>query len=152
MKQACGKECTTACQLLQVQALTTNAERYSLSAAVFTALTDKELEIGGLMSYDRAVIKMGAQALHQIYTQLIQASHALNQGPAGEQQAAAADISHLLDQLCLLPLAPLLPLPPLLPLLPLACATTISLLYGDASERWSNCRSSFEQSATCMLL
>jgi len=63
----------------------TNAERYSLSAAVFTALTDVELEIDGLMSYDRAVIKMGARALHQIHTQLIQASHALNQGPAGEQ-------------------------------------------------------------------
>ena len=81
----CGKACTTACQLLQVQALMTNAERYSLSAAVFTALTDVELEIDGLMSYDRAVIKMGARALHQIHTQLIQASHALNQGPAGEQ-------------------------------------------------------------------
>lgn len=65
----------------------TNAERYSLSAAVFTALTDVELEIDGLMSYDRAVIKMRAQPLHQIHTQLIQASHALNQGPAGEQQA-----------------------------------------------------------------
>ncbi|DBB10511.1 hypothetical protein WJX82_011175 [Trebouxia sp. C0006] len=69
----------------QVQALMTNAERYSLSAAVFTALTDVELEIDGLMSYDRAVIKMGAQPLHQIHTQLIQASHALNQGPAGKK-------------------------------------------------------------------
>ncbi len=65
----------------------TNAERYSLSAAVFTALTDVELEIDGLMPYDRALIKMAAQPLHQIHTQLIQASHALNQGPAGEQQA-----------------------------------------------------------------
>lgn len=69
----------------QVQALMTNAERYSLSAAVFTALTDVELEIDGLMSYDRAVIKMGAQPLHQIHTQLIQASHALNQGAAGRK-------------------------------------------------------------------
>ena len=69
---------------MQVQALMTNAERYSLSAAVFTALTDVELEIDGLMSYDRAVIKMGAQPLHQIHTQLIQASHMLNQGPVGE--------------------------------------------------------------------
>ena len=70
----------------------TNAERYSLSAAVFTALTDVELEIDGLMSYDRAVIKMGAQPLHQIHTQLIQASHALNQGAAGEQQACVFSV------------------------------------------------------------
>ena len=63
----------------------TNAQRYSLSAAVFTALTDVELEIDGLMSYDRAVIKMGAQPLHQIHSQLIEASKPLNQGPVGEQ-------------------------------------------------------------------
>ena len=62
----------------------TNAERYNLSAAVFTALTDVELEIDGLMSYDRAVIKMGAQALYQIHSQLLNASQALNQGPSGE--------------------------------------------------------------------
>ena len=62
----------------------TNAERYSLSAAVFTALTDVELEIDGLMSYDRAVIKMGAEPLHEMHTRLIEASKALNCGPHGE--------------------------------------------------------------------
>ena len=60
----------------------TNAERYSLSAAVFTALTDVEIEIDGLMSYNRSCIKMGAKPLHQMHTQLIQASKALNKrGP-----------------------------------------------------------------------
>ena len=68
---------------MQVQALMTNAERYSLSAAVFTALTDVEIEIDGLLSFDRAVIKMGAQPLHRIHTQLIQASKNLNSGPTG---------------------------------------------------------------------
>lgn len=62
----------------------TNAERYSLSAAVFTALSDVELEIDGLLSYDRAVIKMGAPPLHQMHTQLIEASKALNGGPTGQ--------------------------------------------------------------------
>ena len=62
----------------------TNAERYSLSAAVFTALTDVELEIDGLLSYDRAVIKMGAPPLHQMHTQLIEASKVLNGGPTGQ--------------------------------------------------------------------
>lgn len=69
---------------LQVQALMTNAERYNLSAAVFTALTDVELEIDGLMSYDRATIKMGAQPLNRIHSQLIEASRAINNGPTGE--------------------------------------------------------------------
>lgn len=69
---------------MQVQALMTNAERYSLSAAVFTALTDVEIEIDGLLSFDRAVIKMGAQALHRIHTQLIEASKDLNSGPTGQ--------------------------------------------------------------------
>ncbi len=78
--------------LVQVQSLMTNAERYSLSAAVFTALTDVELEIDGLMSYDRAVIKMGAQPLHQIHSQLIQASHVLNQGPVGEKHCTCRSI------------------------------------------------------------
>ena len=62
----------------------TNGERYNLSAAVFTALTDVECEIDGLLSYDRAVIKMGAQALHQIHSELIQSSLALNREPVGE--------------------------------------------------------------------
>lgn len=69
----------------QVQSLMTNAQRYSLSAAVFTALTDVELEIDGLMSYDRAIIKMGAQPLHQIHSQLVEASKPLNQGPVGRK-------------------------------------------------------------------
>ena len=70
--------------MIQVQSLMTNAERYSLSAAVFTALTDVEMEIDGLMSYDRAVVKIGSQALHQIHSQLLNASNTLNQGPSGE--------------------------------------------------------------------
>ena len=69
---------------LQVQSLMTNGERYNLSAAVFTALTDVECEIDGLLSYDRVVIKMGAQALHQIHSELIQSSLALNHQPVGE--------------------------------------------------------------------
>ncbi|KAL3162069.1 hypothetical protein ABBQ38_009135 [Trebouxia sp. C0009 RCD-2024] len=67
------------------QALMTNAERYSLSAAVFTALTDVELEIDGLMSYDRAVIKMGAQPLYEMHTRLIWASEDLQHGGQGRK-------------------------------------------------------------------
>ncbi|KAL3141486.1 hypothetical protein ABBQ32_005048 [Trebouxia sp. C0010 RCD-2024] len=69
----------------QVQALMTNAERYSLSAAAFTALTDVELEIDGLMSYDRAVIKMGAQPLYEMHTRLIEASKELHCGAQGRK-------------------------------------------------------------------
>lgn len=72
---------------LQVQALMTNAERYSLSAAAFTALTDVELEIDGLMSYDRAVIKMGAQPLYEMHTRLIEASKELHCGAQGEDDS-----------------------------------------------------------------
>lgn len=72
------------CNCWQVQALMTNSERYSLSAAVFTALTDVEIEVDGLLSFDRAVMKMGAQPLHRIHTQLIQASKALNDSPTGQ--------------------------------------------------------------------
>lgn len=61
-----------------------NGERYNLSACVFTALTDVECEIDGLLSYDRAVIKMPAQALHQIHSELISSSVALNHNPSGE--------------------------------------------------------------------
>lgn len=61
----------------------TNGERYNLSAAVFTALTDVECEIDGLLSYDRSVIKMPAQALHQIHSELIQSSVNLNHNPSG---------------------------------------------------------------------
>lgn len=73
----------------------TNAQRYSLSAAVFTALTDVELEIDGLMSYDRAIIKMGAQPLHQIHSQLVEASKPLNQGPVGELPPCSCPAAHL---------------------------------------------------------
>lgn len=80
---------TTSCDHeVQVQALMTNAERYSLSAAIFTALTDVEIEIDGLLSFDRAVIKMGSQSLHSIHTQLIQASKDLNSGPTGQHHAS----------------------------------------------------------------
>ena len=80
----------------------TNAERYNLSAAVFTALTDVELEIDGLMSYDRAVIKMGAQPLNQIHTQLIQASSALNNGPTGQLYKICICTSRASAQVCIM--------------------------------------------------
>ena len=66
-----------------------NGERYNLSGAVFTALTDVECEIDGLLSYDRAVIKMPAQALHQIHSELINSSIALNHNPSGKADTAA---------------------------------------------------------------
>lgn len=72
----------------------TNAERCSMSAAVFTGLTDVELEIDGLLTFDRAVIKMGAQPLHRIHSQLIQASKALNDSPAGQCHSSHPRMHH----------------------------------------------------------
>lgn len=41
-----------------------------LSAAVYTQTTDVEIEINGLMTYDRKVIKMPEEKLHQMHQQL----------------------------------------------------------------------------------
>ncbi|MGV3764105.1 glycoside hydrolase family 2 protein [Parapedobacter sp.] len=41
-----------------------------LSAAVYTQTTDVEIETNGLMTYDRAVVKMPAEELHQWHQQL----------------------------------------------------------------------------------
>jgi len=41
-----------------------------LSAAVYTQTTDVEIETNGLMTYDRKVIKMPAERLHQVHSKL----------------------------------------------------------------------------------
>jgi len=43
-----------------------------LSAAVYTQTTDVEGEVNGLMTYDRAMVKMGIENLHRINSQLYQ--------------------------------------------------------------------------------
>ena len=45
-----------------------------LSAAVYTQTTDVEIEVNGLMTYDRKVIKMAADKLSKIHQQLYQPS------------------------------------------------------------------------------
>ncbi len=44
-----------------------------LSAAVYTQTTDVEVEVNGLMTYDRKVIKMPAEALHKLHRKLYDA-------------------------------------------------------------------------------
>jgi hypothetical protein len=44
--------------------------RPGLSAAVYTQLTDVESEVNGLMTYDRAVLKVDAEALARIHEEL----------------------------------------------------------------------------------
>jgi hypothetical protein len=50
-----------------------------LSAAVYTQTTDVETEVNGLMTYDRAVIKMDPDKLYQANRQLIELSNRLPQ-------------------------------------------------------------------------
>ena len=44
-----------------------------VSAAVYTQTTDVEMEVNGLMTYDRAVTKMPAQELYKINREVIEA-------------------------------------------------------------------------------
>jgi hypothetical protein len=44
-----------------------------LSAAIYTQTTDCEIEINGLMTYDRKVMKMPAEKLREISTELYEA-------------------------------------------------------------------------------
>jgi hypothetical protein len=48
--------------------------RKGLSAAVYTQTTDVEVEVNGLMTYDRKIIKMPVDSLQQLHSQLYQAS------------------------------------------------------------------------------
>ncbi|MBZ0302725.1 MAG: glycoside hydrolase family 2 [Anaerolineae bacterium] len=41
-------------------------ETRGLAAAIYTQTTDVEIEVNGMMTYNRAVIKMGAEAVHDI--------------------------------------------------------------------------------------
>jgi hypothetical protein len=43
-----------------------------LGAAVYTQLTDVEMEVNGLMTYDRAVIKFDEAHMQQIHQSLIE--------------------------------------------------------------------------------
>ena len=51
---------------------------FSLSAAVYTELTDVEAEVNGMLTYDREVMKMDASALHKVHTDLLDQSRQLN--------------------------------------------------------------------------
>ena len=51
-----------------------NLISHGLSAAVYTQITDVEVEINGLMTYDRRVIKMPAAQLKEIHSKLYDAS------------------------------------------------------------------------------
>ena len=51
-----------------------NLIKLGLSAAVYTQTTDVEVEVNGLMTYDRKVIKMPVDSLKQVHNQLYNAS------------------------------------------------------------------------------
>jgi beta-galactosidase/beta-glucuronidase len=57
--------------LAQIQEL---METQALSAAVYTQITDVEGEINGIMTYDRAVLKLDAEAARAAHEALIEAS------------------------------------------------------------------------------
>ena len=73
--------------IAQISALMA-APEFSLSAAVYTELTDVEAEVNGMLTYDRQVMKMDAEALHKVHTDLLEQSRQLNK----------ADTAVLLDQ------------------------------------------------------
>lgn len=52
-------------------------EDSGLNAAVYTQLTDVETEVNGLLTYDRAVLKMDEAELRTAHERLIQAAHAI---------------------------------------------------------------------------
>lgn len=54
------------------------APEFSLSAAVYTELTDVEAEVNGMLTYDRQVMKMDANALHKVHTDLLEQSRQIN--------------------------------------------------------------------------
>jgi hypothetical protein len=43
---------------------------YGYSAAVYTQTTDVEIEVNGLMTYDRKVIKLDEQAVRKVNTEI----------------------------------------------------------------------------------
>lgn len=49
-------------------------ENGRLSAAIYTQITDVETEVNGIMTYDRAVIKMDAETIAAAHRELIEAS------------------------------------------------------------------------------
>lgn len=63
--------------IAQISALMA-APEFSLSAAVYTELTDVEAEVNGMLTYDRQVMKMDQQALYKVHTELLDASTQLN--------------------------------------------------------------------------
>lgn len=60
--------------LQQVRGLMLNT---GLSAAVYTQLTDVEIEVNGIMTYDRAVVKLDAAKITAAHQELIEASKSI---------------------------------------------------------------------------
>lgn len=67
--------------IAQISALMA-APEFSLSAAVYTELTDVEAEVNGMLTYDRQVMKMDEASLHKVHTDLLDASRQLNDASA----------------------------------------------------------------------
>ena len=68
---------------------------FTLSAAVYTELTDVEAEVNGQVTYDRQVVKINIGETKEVHEELITMSMKLNDGPirlpeAQTQQALAA--------------------------------------------------------------
>ena len=62
------------------------APEFSLSAAVYTELTDVEAEINGMLTYDRQVIKMNLDVTHKVHSDLLALSRQINDGPVTVDQ------------------------------------------------------------------
>lgn len=59
---------------------------FSLSAAVYTELTDVEAEVNGMLTYDRQVIKMSLDVTHKVHSDLLALSRQINDGPVTVDQ------------------------------------------------------------------
>lgn len=71
--------------IAQISALMV-APEFSLSAAVYTELTDVEAEINGMLTYDRQVIKMNLDVTHKVHSDLLALSRKINDGPVTVDQ------------------------------------------------------------------
>ena len=71
--------------IAQISALMTSSE-FSLSAAVYTELTDVEAEVNGMLTYDRQVIKMNLDVTYKVHSDLLALSRQINDGPVTVDQ------------------------------------------------------------------
>ena len=71
--------------IAQISALMA-APEFSLCAAVYTELTDVEAEVNGMLTYDRAVMKMDVGVTSKVHGDLLALSQQINDGPVTVDQ------------------------------------------------------------------